>query len=101
MDDSTAQLIIGVLFGAFVILLLCLPGAIATKRNHRNATAIWISGFLIWPVGLIWSLTGNVKGGSEEKMKVLQAEVNAAKIASLEKQLADLKGNKLTAAGGD
>jgi len=94
MTDSTAQSILMFLFGAFVILLLCLPGAIAQKRRHNNVTAIWICGFLCWPIGLIWSLTGNVKGKDEETVKALQEEVNAAKIASLQKELKELQSTK-------
>lgn len=91
MDDSMAQVILGGLVVAFVVLLLCLPGAIASKRKHPNATAIWICGFLIWPVALIWSFTGKQKDENEKKVEDLQAEVNAAKVTALEKELARLK----------
>lgn len=37
-----------------------IPGSIAFSRNHRNAPAIMLCGFLFWPVGLIWALTDNV-----------------------------------------
>jgi len=94
ISESTGELLMTLVAAAFVILVLCLPGAIAQKRHHNNTTAIWICGFLLWPVGLIWSLTGNVKGENEDKLKTLQAEVNAAKIASLQKELNELKATK-------
>ena len=51
------------IYEAAVILVLgvlLLPGFIAMKRKHKNFLAIAVCGVLLWPVGLIWSLTNNV-----------------------------------------
>jgi len=41
------------------IFLLFLPGIVAQKRHHRNATAIIVCQFFFWPVAMIWAFTDN------------------------------------------
>ena len=57
--DSMFGIVILLFFVAVGIFLLLLPGLIARKRNHRNATAITICQFFFWPVALIWAFTEN------------------------------------------
>jgi hypothetical protein len=52
IDSSVAVL-------ALALVLGFIPGIIARRRNHRNATAIAVCGFFFFPVGLIWALTDN------------------------------------------
>lgn len=72
---SALSLIIGLvvltLFGAGAILLYVLPGVIAVRRRHPNATAIvalnlllgWT--FLGWVAALVWALTAVEKESVE------------------------------------
>jgi hypothetical protein len=55
-DSGFVVLLLMVVVGLF---LLFLPGIIARKRHHRNATAITVCQFLFWPVALIWAFTDN------------------------------------------
>lgn len=69
---STAWELLGpflsiVVAGVVVFLFLMLPGIIAIRRKHKNATAILVCGLLFWPVGLIWSLTNNVEPANSTK----------------------------------
>jgi hypothetical protein len=57
MTDSGMLLL--VLMAVVGLFLLFLPGVIARKRHHRNATAITICQFFFWPVALIWAFTDN------------------------------------------
>jgi hypothetical protein len=41
------------------LFLLFVPGRVARKRHHRNATAITVCQFFFWPVALIWAFTDN------------------------------------------
>ncbi|MFY0131235.1 superinfection immunity protein [Klebsiella aerogenes] len=47
----------------FAIIIYVLPGVIASSREHKNATAIWVLNivlgwsFLGWIAALIWSFT--------------------------------------------
>lgn len=49
----------GVLLVLIVLVGLFLPGVIARKRHHRNATAITVCQFFFWPFALIWAFTDN------------------------------------------
>lgn len=59
---------IGVM-GGFMLLVIVywLPGMIADKRKHKDASAINVLNLLLgwtfigWVVALVWSLTGNVR----------------------------------------
>jgi hypothetical protein len=62
---EVALLTVVILAGLFVVLVIgYLPGLIAARRGHANATAIRVCGFLgllIWPcwiVALVWAYTG-------------------------------------------
>jgi hypothetical protein len=55
-DNAIFVLVLMVVVGLF---LLFLPGVIARKRHHRNATAITVCQFFFWPVALIWAFTDN------------------------------------------
>jgi hypothetical protein len=55
-DFGTVLLVLMVVVGLF---LLFLPGIVARKRHHRNATAITVCQFFFWPVALIWAFTDN------------------------------------------
>lgn len=47
----------------FAIIIYVLPGVIASSREHKNATAIWVLNialgwsFLGWIAALVWSFT--------------------------------------------
>lgn len=53
----------GLITIVFILVLYVLPGLVASKREHRNAAAIWavniFFGWTIagWAVALVWSLT--------------------------------------------
>lgn len=52
-----------------MLLLICyfIPGLVATIREHKNCTAIWMLNLLLgwtflgWIGALVWSLTSNVE----------------------------------------
>ncbi len=64
MEDRLAILYIiqMIVVFSFVIIML-LPGIVASRRNHRNHAAIWavtiIFGWTLlgWGVALVWALT--------------------------------------------
>ena len=95
-------------FAAFVLLVLIvaviaiwvalamLPGRIAKSRNHPQAEAINVGGwlgalllFILWPLVLIWAFTKpqtaseGATGGADKELKKLQN-----RISSLEAKLA-------------
>jgi amino acid transporter len=95
-------------FAAFVLLIVIvtaiaiwvalamLPGRIAKSRNHPQAEAINVGGwlgalllFVLWPLVLIWAFTKpqtaskGVTGGADKELKKLQN-----RISSLEAKLA-------------
>ena len=47
----------------FAIIIYVLPGVIASSREHKNSTAIWVLNivlgwsFLGWIAALVWSFT--------------------------------------------
>ncbi|WP_347177623.1 superinfection immunity protein [Klebsiella pneumoniae] len=47
----------------FAMIIYVLPGVIASSREHKNATAIWVLNivlgwsFLGWIAALVWSFT--------------------------------------------
>ncbi|EMJ5233955.1 superinfection immunity protein [Klebsiella variicola] len=49
----------------FAIIIYVLPGVIASSREHKNATAIWVLNivlgwsFLGWIAALVWSFTNH------------------------------------------
>ena len=99
-------------FAAFVLLVLIvaavaiwvalamLPGRIAKSRNHPQAEAInvggWVSAlvlFVLWPFVLIWAFTKPqatlAEGGSRDSKELKQLQ---NRISNLEAKLADKRG---------
>jgi amino acid transporter len=98
-------------FAAFVLLILIvaliaiwvalamLPGRIAKSRNHPQAEAINVGGwlgalllFVLWPLVLIWAFTkpqtaSEGAGGDDKELKRLQS-----RISNLEAKLAAKTG---------
>jgi len=99
-------------FAAFVLLILIaaavaiwvalamLPGRIAKSRNHPQAEAINVGGwlgalllFVLWPLVLIWAFTkpqtasARGPGGGDQELKKLQN-----RISNLEAKLATKSG---------
>jgi len=80
-----------------VVWLAMLPGKIAVKREHPQAEAIRIAGWLgiitgvVWIVALIWAYT---KTEAEPQHGLTQ------RIAELEQRLAAFEGHEVIAEGG-
>jgi len=83
-----------------ILLLAMLPGKIAKSRNHPQAEAINIGGWLgallagvAWPIFLIWAYTKPIRvtqeGGISADLEALQD-----RIKTLEAKLATGKGNR-------
>jgi len=63
--DPFFGILILIILAAVGIFLLLLPGIVARKRNHCNATAITVCQFFFWPVALIWAFTDNCEPAEE------------------------------------
>ena len=110
MLDAFTFLVMFVLAAAIIFLVVRLgelPGKIARNRNHAQADAIHVCGWLglvtlgiLWPIALIWSLIkpGTVPGMVEESSltKTLSEQVVElqTKVALLEKELGRLRLEK-------
>lgn len=64
---------------AIWVVLAMLPGKIAAKRNHPQAEAINIGGWLgailggvFWPIFLVWAFTKPIRVTSAEDAKARQ-----------------------------
>ena len=100
--DIFALIVLIVLIVAAVViwfLLAMLPGQIAKKRNHPQAEAINIGGWLgalmggvFWPIVLVWAftkpgvLTSETTGPSRDEVEELKN-----KISILEAKLQEIK----------
>jgi len=80
-----------------------LPGMIASKRNHPQADAITICGWigvltlgLLWPIAIIWAYTHNSKhsGASDDADDSSNISNINERLDSLEKELHDLKSDR-------
>ncbi len=82
-----------------------LPGKIASKRNHPQADAITICGWigvltlgLLWPIAIIWAYTrptnqlNNVTTDSVDRRNDI--DLLNERIGVLEEQLQDIKNDK-------
>jgi len=79
--DVIAFVVFGVLLAVFVIIVVTvgqLPGRIAQKRGHPQATAIKVAGWLgvailvLWPLALVWAFLkpiSAVPSGSAENQQ--------------------------------
>ena len=84
---------------AIWIALAMLPGKIAAKRNHPQAEAINIGGWLgaifggvFWPIILVWAFTKPTVPASAAEQGEVQALSD--RVAVLEKQRAQEGGTK-------
>lgn len=86
------MVILIVMVGFIVVKLGALPGSIAQQRNHPQAEAIRVCGWigiltlgLAWPIALIWAFTRpqSLSG------KVLDADPN--ELARLKQQICELE----------
>jgi amino acid transporter len=82
---------------AIWIALAMLPGKIAAKRNHPQAEAINIGGWLgaifggvFWPIILVWAFTKPTVPASAAEQGEVQALSD--RVAVLEKQRAQVGG---------
>ncbi len=61
---------------ALPVLIGWIPGAVAAKRKHPQATPIMISGFicaillLLWPIAFFWAWTNGPKHKTIRKLKI-------------------------------
>ena len=85
---------------AIWVVLAMLPGKIAKSRNHPQAEAINIGGWLgalfagiAWPIFLIWAFTKPIRITQEEETSS-DIETLGKRIASLEAKLATGKGKR-------
>ncbi len=86
------MVILIVMIGFIVVKLGALPGSIALQRNHPQAEAIRVCGWigvltlgLAWPIALIWAFT-RPQSLSE---KILDADPN--ELACLKQQICELE----------
>ncbi len=84
---------------AIWIALAMLPGKIAAKRNHPQAEAINIGGWLgaifggvFWPIVLVWAFTKPAARASAAELEDIQAISD--RVAALENQRVQEGGTK-------
>ena len=84
---------------AIWIALAMLPGKIAAKRNHPQAEAINIGGWLgaifggvFWPIVLVWAFTKPAARASAAELEDIQAISD--RVAALENQRTQEGGTK-------
>jgi hypothetical protein len=102
MLDAFAFVVFAVLIFVGVIIVVSLgklPGQLAKKWNHPQASAInamsWIgiaTGGLLWPVAFIWAFTtpfGSKSSAKDERQPISASEsdVAATRLAALRKPL--------------
>jgi hypothetical protein len=85
---------------AIWVALAMLPGKIAKSRNHAQADAINVGGWLaallggvFWPVVLIWAYTKPIRV-SQEDGDSLKLEVFQKRIDALEEKLSKNEGKR-------
>ena len=101
--DIFAIIVLAILLLAAVaiwVVLAMLPGKIAKSRNHPQAEAINIGGWLgalfagiAWPIFLIWAYTKPIRVAQEEEISS-ETETLHKRIDSLEAKLATGKGKR-------
>ena len=89
-------IVMGVIVGSAMVVFVVLgrwPGQIARERNHPNADAVNVAGWLgvitmgiLWPLAFVWAYMGSarvqVSAGSEEQLRELAARVEALEAAA-------------------
>lgn len=77
---------------AVLVLLAALPGEIARRRNHPQASAVNICGWLglptgvLWVVAMAWSLWNYSRGEASPEL-VAQLDALESAVQALEKKL--------------
>jgi hypothetical protein len=99
--DIFAIIVLGILLLAAVaiwVVLAMLPGKIAKSRNHPQAEAINIGGWLgalfagvLWPIFLIWAYTNPIR--------ITQNEDASSEIEALRKRIGSLEATLVTGKG--
>jgi hypothetical protein len=99
--DIFAIIVLGILLLAAVaiwVVLAMLPGEIAKSRNHPQAEAINIGGWLgalfagvLWPIFLIWAYT--------KPIRITQNEDASSEIEALRKRIGSLEATLVTGKG--
>ena len=99
--DIFAIIVLAILLLAAVaiwVVLAMLPGKIAKSRNHPQAEAINIGGWLgalfagvLWPIFLIWAYT--------KPIRIAQGDDGSSEIANLRKRIDSLEGKLATGKG--
>jgi hypothetical protein len=97
--DYLAFVVLSVLVGAGLYLafvLGALPGRIAAQRNHPQADAVCVAGWLglltlglLWPIALIWAY---IRPRSDQELSALRDEV-----ALLDERMGDLEQGRSAA----
>ena len=101
--DIFALIVLVILLLAAVaiwVVLAMLPGKIAKSRNHPQAEAINIGGWLgalfagvLWPIFLVWAYTKPIRVTQEEEISS-ETEKLRKHIDTLEAKLATGKGKR-------
>ena len=101
--DILAIIVLVILLLAAVaiwVVLAMLPGKIAKSRNHPQAEAINIGGWLgalfagvLWPIFLIWAYTKPIRVTQGEETSS-EVETLLKRIDTLEAKLASSKGKR-------
>ena len=102
--DVFAFIVMGVIVGSIIVAVIFLggwPGKIAARRNHHQAEAIKICGWLgvltlgiLWPLAFIWAYSNPIRTTSAEASdNTLQQTINDMKqrIQDLETELAQIR----------
>ena len=91
-------IVLGVIVGSAIVVFVVLgklPSQIARQRNHPNAEAITIAGWLgvitmgvLWPLAFIWAYTKPLPDSRhlEEALKELSGRVEALESATAAKE---------------
>jgi hypothetical protein len=102
--DVFALIVMGVIIGSIIVVVFFLggwPGKIAARRNHHQAEAIKMCGWLgiltlgiLWPLAFIWAHSNPIRTAPEEATdSSLHQTINDMKqrIQDLEMELAQLR----------
>ncbi len=103
MLDTFAVIVLLILAIAAIVIwvvLAMLPGKIARKRNHPQADAINVGGWLgallggvLWPIFLIWAYTKPVRI-AQEGSDPAESDALRKRVEALEAKLAAAEGRR-------
>lgn len=91
------MIVFAIMMLGMVILLAALPGWIAASRNHPQAQAVNVCGWVGLPTGILWALALVWAFWRDKDQRTSSSAVDpqlAAQLDQLEKSLAALESNR-------